>query len=311
MENSEKTSAEESVLITGGSGLVGRYLTSMLLSEGYRVSHLSRKASHFGRVRVHRWDPEKGILDPAVLADVDYIIHLSGANIGEKRWTGERRREITGSRVLSARLLHETATSSGKRFKAFISASATGYYGTLTTGKLFTEEDAPSGDFLGEVCRQWEEQAESFSSISSRVVRIRTAVVLEKSDSALSKYLLPAKFGIFPHLGSGRQYMPWIHITDLCRIYLKAVRDNKMEGAYNAVAPSFTDQRSFMKTLASVMGKPFFAPPVPAFMLRIIMGEMASVVLAGSRVSSEKIISEGFDFQFPDLHSALKDSVSD
>jgi hypothetical protein len=212
---------------------------------------------------------------------------------------------------LTAKLLHETATSSGKRFKAFISASATGYYGSLTSEKIFSEEDTPADDFLGEVCRKWEEQADSFNSISSRVVRIRTAVVLEKSDSALSKYLLPAKFGIFPLLGSGRQFMPWIHITDLCRIYLKAVSDNKMEGAYNAVAPSFTDQRSFMKTLASVLGKPFFSPPVPAFILRIIMGEMASVVLAGSRVSSDKIISGGFSFRFPDLPSALQDALSD
>jgi hypothetical protein len=310
MENNEKGPGEESVLITGGSGLVGRYLTSLLLSEGYRVYHLSRKANHFGRVRVYRWDPEKGILDPAVLEGVDFIIHLAGANIGERRWTKERKKEITASRVLSARLLHEVALSSGHRFKAFISASATGYYGSLTTGRLFTEEDPPADDYLAGVCRSWEEQADLFSGISSRIVKIRTAVVLEKSDSALSKYLLPAKFGIFPVLGSGHQYMPWIHITDLCRIYLKAVSDTGMNGAYNAVAPSYTDQRSFMKTLSLVLGKPFFAPPVPALILRIIMGEMASVVLAGSRVTPDKIISGGYNFQYPDLLSALKDALS-
>jgi uncharacterized protein (TIGR01777 family) len=311
MENNEKGIGEESVLITGGSGLVGRYLTSLLLSEGYRVSHLSRKANHFGRVRVHRWDIEKGILDPAVLEGVDYIIHLSGANIGEKRWTKDRKREIADSRVLSTRLLYEAALSSGCRLKAFISASATGYYGSITSTRLFSEVEPPATDFLGDVCRKWEEQADLFGSISSRVVKVRTAVVLEKSDSALSKYLHPAKFGIFPVLGSGRQYMPWIHISDLCRIYLKAVMDNKMSGAYNAVAPSHNDQRSFMKTLASVLDKTFFAPPVPAFLLNIFMGEMSAVVLKGSRISSDKIISAGYNFQYPDLLSALQNAISD
>ena len=310
MGNSVQNIKEESVLIAGGSGLIGRYLTSLLLSEGYRVSHLSRRASHFGRVRVFRWDPGKEILDPLVFEGVDYIINLSGENIGQKRWSPKRKKEIEISRILPAGLLIEKAIESGHHFKAFVSASATGYYGSYTSDKIFTESDPPSSDFLGEICRKWEEQADKAHTVSDRVVKIRTAVVIEKNDSALSKLLIPARMGIFPILGSGRQYMPWVHIQDLCHIYLKALKDEKIKGAYNVVAPGHIDHKSFMKTLSAVMGKPFISPPVPACLLRLILGEMATVILEGSRVSSEKITGSGYRFSFTTPEEALKDALN-
>ncbi len=296
------------VLITGGSGLVGRYLTSALLSEGYEVSHLSRKTNQFGRVRVFRWDPEKGILDPNVFEGIDFIIHLAGANIGEKRWTKVRKKEIKGSRVDSAKLLLKVIRDNSIDLKGFISASAIGYYGSLTSEHIFTEEDPPAADFLGSTCRQWEEAADRFTETAVRTVKIRTAVVLEKSDSAMAKLLKPARFGIFPVLGSGKQYMPWIHIEDLVNIYLKAVRDENMHGAYNAVAPQHVSQKEFMKNLAAAMHKPFFQLPVPSFFLRLILGEMADVVLKGSRVSGEKIQNAGYIFKYPELNSALTEA---
>lgn len=306
----KKASAQSSVLITGGSGLVGRYLTSALLNKGCKVSHLSRKANQFGKVRVFRWDPEKGILDPIALEGVDYIIHLAGANVGEKRWSKSRKDEIVRSRVESSELLYDVVKKNDIQLKAYISASAVGYYGSVTNEKIFKEEDTAATDFLGNTCRLWEEGADLFASSGIRTVKIRTAVVLEKSDSALSKIMMPARFGFLVQTGNGRQFMPWIHIADLCNIYLKAIEDQQMNGAYNAVSPQHATHKEFIKTLAKVMGKPVFPVAVPGFILRVVLGEMSDVVLKGSRVSSDKIENAGYVFSFGNLHDALKDAVS-
>jgi hypothetical protein len=299
-----------SVLITGGRGLIGRYLTSALLNEGYKVSHLSRKANQFGKVRVFRWDPEKGILDPIIFSGVDTIVHLAGANIGEKRWTERRKTEITNSRVDSAKLIHEVLIKNKIPIKAFITASGVGYYGSVTSEKIYDEEDSAEGDFLGSTCRLWEEAAQLFENSGIRTVKIRNAVVLEKTDSALSKMMMPAKFGFLVQTGTGKQYMPWIHIADICYIYLKAIKDPAMKGVYNAVAPQHTTHKKFINTLAAVMGKPVFPIPVPAFLLRAILGKMSDVVLKGSRVSSERIENSGYIFLYPDLFGALKDVLN-
>lgn len=296
-----------SVLITGGSGLIGRYLTSVLLEGGYRVSHLSRKTNQFGKVRVFRWDPEKGILDPLVFEGVDYIVNLAGANIGEKRWTGVRKREIESSRIDSAKLLFRVIKENKIPIKGFISASAVGYYGSITSDRIFTENDQPADDFLGTVCRKWEEAADHFYGIGVRVVKIRTGVVMEKSDSALSKMMIPARFGFLVQTGNGRQYMPWIHISDLCNIYLKAITDKEMNGAYNAVSPQQVTHKVFVKTLSQVIGRPVLPVPVPNIILKAALGEMSDVVLKGSRVSAEKISKSGYTFLYPELAGALKE----
>lgn len=296
-----------SVLITGGSGLIGRYLTSRLLSEGYTVSHLSRKQDQFGKVRVHRWDPEKMILDPAVLQGVDCIIHLAGANIGGKRWTRKRKEEILQSRTGSANLLYKTSSEHGVRIKTFITASAIGYYGSATTENIFKETDPPYNDFLGNTCRLWEEAADQFANTGARVVKIRTGVVMEKNDSALAKMLMTAKWGFLIQTGNGRQYMPWIHIDDICNIYLKAVEDKNMTGSYNAVAPQHTTHREFIKTLADIMKSRVFPVPVPSLLLRIVLGEMSDVVLNGSRISSDKLSESNYNFIYKNLNEALRD----
>jgi uncharacterized protein len=299
-----------SVLITGGSGLVGRYLTSTLLSMGYKVSHLSRKTNQIGEVKSSRWDPEKGFIDSAVFKDIDYIVHLAGANIGEKRWTTKRKSEIVSSRIDSSRLLHKVITENNIRLKAFITASAIGYYGSVTSEKIFNEDDDPGNDFLGTTCRLWEKGADLFENSGIRTVKIRTAVVLEKSDSALSKLMMPAKFGFLIQTGSGRQYMPWIHITDLCNIYLKAIDDQTIEGSFNAVSPQHVTNKDFMRTLAKVMKCKVFPIPVPEFLLRIVLGEMSDVILKGSRVSSGKIVKSGYRFLYETLEEALKNVIN-
>jgi len=305
--NSQKNSG---VLITGGSGIVGRYLTSLLLSEGYKVSVLSRNADHHREFKVLSWDPENKIIDPSVFEGIDYIIHLAGANIGEKRWSVNRKKEIISSRSDSASFLHKAITDSGIHLKAFITASATGYYGSVTSDKIFTEKDPPSKDFLGTTCRLWEQGADLFRNIGVRTVKIRTAVVLEKSDSALTKLMKPARYGFVVRTGNGQQYFPWIHIKDLCNIYLMAIEDPNINGAYNAVAPEHVNHNDFVRTMALVMNRPVFLPPVPAFILKAIMGEMSVVILEGSCVSSEKIIKAGYKFIFGNLNAALENVIN-
>jgi uncharacterized protein len=309
IQSPEILSGGSSILLTGGSGLIGRYLTSALLSEGHTVSHLSRNGVSSEKVRVFKWNPEKKIIEPGAFEGVDIIIHLAGANIGEKRWTIKRKEEIINSRVASARFLYEIISGNNIPLKAFITASATGYYGCMTSDRIFTEEDPPAADFLGTTCRLWEEGADLFSRMGIRTVKIRTAVVLEKSDSALRKMMKPARYGLAVRLGSGRQFFPWIHIDDLCNIYVKAVKDKKMNGAYNAVSPEHINHNDFMRTLATVMGKPLFLPPVPASILRVIMGEMSDIVLKGSRISCKKIIEAGYIFRFDRLEGALKNVI--
>jgi len=293
------------ILITGGSGLIGKYLTSALLADGFSVSHLSRKQEQFGRVRVYRWDPEKEIADSSLFEGIDYIIHLAGANIGERRWTEKRKSEIVRSRVNTTRFLHKLVTENKIPLKAFISASAVGFYGSETSERIFSENDQPADDFLATTCRLWEEAADAFEKSGIRTVKIRTAMVLEKSDSALTRLLMTAPFGFLVRFGKGDQYIPWIHISDLCGIYIKAIKDLSVSGAYNAAAPHHITHDEFIKTLGIILGKPVLFPQIPSFTLSAVLGEMACVVLKGSRVSCEKIKNSGYKFSFGTLSAAL------
>jgi len=305
-ENQTDTNLQKnlSVLISGGSGLIGTHLTTSLLTAGYKVTHLSRKGNQSGKARVFMWDPEKKLIDHEAFEGLDFIIHLAGANIGEKRWTIKRKEEIIKSRVNSTRFLHKTVVDNGIRLKAFISASATGIYGSETSEKIFNENDPPASDFLGSVCKQWEAAADLFYNSGIRTVKIRSGVVLEKSDSALSKLMASGKFGFLIQTGTGLQYMPWIHVNDLCNIYIEALEDSEMGGAYNAVAPQQVTHREFIHVLAKVMKLPVL-PPVPGFLIRIALGEMSEMILNGSRISSEKIMNTGYSFQFKTLENAL------
>jgi hypothetical protein len=298
-----------SVLITGGSGLIGKHLTVLLLARGYIVSHLSRKEIKGDKVRSFIWDPEKMSVDKAAFTGIDFIVHLAGANIGEKRWTKTRKRKILESRVNSAGLLFDSIRSIGIGLKGFISASASGIYGSETTEKIFKEPDPAADDFLGLVCKSWEESADLFATAGIRTVKIRTGVVLEKNDSALSKLMMSGKFGFLVQTGSGQQYMPWIHINDLCNIYLRAIEDTSMTGPYNAVAPQHVKHEEFIKTLAGVMRLPVFPVPVPGFVLKAVLGEMSDIILKGSRVSSEKLTAEGYVFDYHKLETALENII--
>ena len=295
------------VLITGGTGLVGKHLSEKLKEKGYSVVILSRKKNVDAEISTYSWDLEKKEIEAGALDSVDYIINLAGANIGEKRWTAKRKKQIIDSRIKSSGLIYDNIKPNKIKPKAFISASAIGYYGAIISEKAFYETDLPASDFLGETCRLWEQSADKFENSGMRVVKIRTGVVLAEKGGVLSKMIVPVKLGFGSAIGSGKQYMPWIHIDDLCSIYIKAIEDIQMSGAYNAVAPQHTTNVEFTRTLANVLKKPFWFPAIPAFMLKIIFGEMSEMLLRGSRVSSEKIIIAGYKFKFSNLQAALTD----
>jgi len=295
----------ETVLITGGTGLVGKNLGILLRNKGYVVKTLSSKPSE----KNYFWDIDKQEIGCEALQNVDHIIHLAGANIGEKYWTKKRKKLILDSRVNSAQLLFDAVKKRAVKPKTFISASAIGYYGAFTIEKIFTEKDNAATDFLGTVCKEWELAATKFETIGLRVVKIRTAVVLSPNGGALQSILKPMKYGFGAVLGNGKQYMPWIHIDDLCEIYCKAIGDKSMSGAYNAVAPEHITNRDFTKILAQRLHKPLLLPAIPSIFFKLLLGQMSDLLLKGSRISCEKIISTGFIFKYSNIRQALNVSV--
>ena len=296
----------KNVLITGGTGLIGKHLSERLIQSGYRVSVLSRERNNNSKIPVYAWDLEKKTIDNEALENVDYIVHLAGANIGERRWTEKRKQLILDSRVKSSNLIFEELKRKNIKLKAFISASAVGYYGAVTSNKIFNETDFAPNDFLGETCRLWEQTTNQFENVGIRTVIIRAGIVLAKEDGALSKMMGPVKMGIGSAIGDGKQYIPWIHIDDICNIFIKAIENDAMHGAYNAVSPDPKTNKEFTKTLAKVLNAPFWFPAIPAFALKLMFGKMSEIFLKGSRVSSDKISATGFQFRFPELEKALK-----
>ena len=297
------------VLITGGTGLVGRKLVKKLLKKGYEVAILSRSKNIDLHVPSYHCDYTTNQIDKEAINTADFIIHLAGANISEKRWSTKRKQEILDSRVKTGELILNSIDQEQKKLKAFISASATGYYGSVTSDKIFIEDDPNYNDFIGNTCKSWEQVADEFQSAGVRTVKLRTGIVLTKEDGALAKMTTPLKFRIGALLGNGNQYLSWIHVDDLCSIYIKAIEDIKMKGSYNAVSPQHISYKELIEQLHFFFQKPFFYIKIPPVVLKIIFGEMADILLNGSRVSSQKLIKEGYKFKFPTIQSALTDLI--
>ncbi|SEM81898.1 hypothetical protein SAMN05421856_1078 [Chryseobacterium taichungense] len=293
------------ILITGASGLIAQEL-SKRLEKNYTVRLLTRNKKHDNEFE---WNIKAQTMDENALEGVSHIIHLAGANISEKRWTDERKKELISSRIDSAGLILKKLQEQNIKLKSFITASGINYYGTKTTDKIFNENDGQGDDFLSEVVVLWEAAADQFKkqNLAERVAKIRTAVILSEKDGALKKMLPTIKIGIGSPLGTGKQYMPWIHIEDVVAIYEYAIQNSEIDGAFNAVSPQHTTNENLTKTIAEVIKKPLFMPNVPGFLLKLIFGELADALLEGSRASAGKIQKAGFHFEFPDLKAALED----
>ena len=289
-------------MITGGSGLIGRRLSFLLKSRGYEVRILSRSNNPKNNYKTFVWNVSEQYINDSAFEGLNHIIHLAGAGIADKRWSEKRKKEIIASRVASTNLLYNTVKRLKTPLNSFISASATGYYGAVTSETIFEEKDKPAKDFLGKVCSLWEDSIFQFNEIKIRTVALRTGIVLSKDGGALKKMKTP----IITSLGNGKQYMPWIHIDDLCELYIKAIEDQEFKGAFNAVSPEHISNLSFSKKISKIFNHPFLAIGAPSFILQIVFGEMSTIILNGSRISANKIKQAGFKFKFENLEKALK-----
>ncbi len=296
------------VLITGGTGTIGKRLSQLLQNRGHETVMVSRTAKE--QLRIYGWDLKKRWIDPKAFEGVDYIMHLAGAGIADKPWTKERKQEIIDSRVVSSEVLAEHFTSTNTRLKGVLSASAIGYYPLVNDLPAQTEESDAGEGYLSKVCIAWEDSVNRFADIANFVSKVRIGLVLTPEGGALSKLIPPVKYYVGSPLGSGRQAMPWIHVDDVCNIFIHLM-ENELGGIYNATGPDKADNATFMQTLGDVMDRPLLLPNVPEFVIRLMVGEMADLVLKGPHVDSSKIQETGFHFDFPTLNAALSDLLYD
>lgn len=296
----------KNILITGASGLVGSRLTELLLEKGYQVSHLGRNKKP-GRVPSFVWDVGKKQIDSQSIVNVDTIVHLAGAGVADKRWTKKRKKEIVDSRTHSTALLFQALANNKNSVSSVISASAIGYYGFYDESNFLSEESQPGTDFLATVTRAWEEAVDQFISLGLRVVKLRIGIVLSEKGGALKSMTLPVRYGVGSPLGSGQQHVSWIHVDDLCLMFIKAIEDDSIHGAYNAVGPNPVTNKELTQAIGKFLKKLLWVPPIPTFLLKIILGEMANMVVHGSKISSNKIQQAGFKFKYADIQNALSD----
>lgn len=295
------------VLITGASGLVGTELSALLKEKGYEVAHLTRNKKKDYPYQQFEWDIKKQEMEEEAIRFADVIIHLAGAGVADEKWTDKRKKIIIESRTESAALLYKTiAKMPDHAPEHFISASAIGYYGMDTGNKLVDENSAAGTDFLAEVTKKWEASADQFMSLQIPTAKIRIGIVLSEKGGALPQLAQPIKLFAGAPLGSGKQWMSWIHIEDLARLFLH-IMENKLTGIYNGVGTNPATNKEVTKAVAKALNKPLILPNVPPFAMKLILGEMAQMVLGGNKVSAEKTLNSGFEFKFEQLDKALED----
>ena len=296
------------VIIPGGSGLIGSSLARLLISKGYVPVIVSRsKVNINSNIETAEWNPYSEELDTKPFEDTDAVINLSGYPIAAGRWTKKRRKLIYDSRIITTKKLVSIFEQLDKKPQIFIAGSAVGYYGDRGD-EVLDEKSSPGNDFAARVCNDLEQEAVKAEKLGIRTVRIRTGVVLSKSGGALAKMLLPFKMGLGGRLGSGSQYFPWIHETDLVKIFLYCLENTKIGGAVNGVSPGIVTNKEFTRELGKALKRPAVFP-VPAAGLKLILGEMSSVLLGSQRAEAKKIIEAGFKFEFENIEDALLDCL--
>lgn len=298
----------QNILITGGSGLIGQELSKRLTALNYGVSHLTRTLKQNAAYKQYRWDIAADYIDEKAFEETDIIIHLAGENVSNGRWTAQQKQKILDSRIKSAELISKHLKD--KKLNAFISASGISYYGTVTSPQIFNETDSAGTDFLAQVSVKWENAVHAISAQAERVAILRTGVVLSQLGGALKKMVSPIKMGIGSPLGSGNQYLPWIHVNDMVNMYVHAVQNNQFSGIYNAVASQHCTNKEMTEAIAKALNKKLWAPNVPTFVLKGLFGEMADIILKGSRIDNALIKSTGFSFEYDDLEQALKNLLT-
>ena len=276
-------------LITGGSGLIGNELTKLLLEKNEEVFWLTSSQKNKTGVKSFSWNINKNQLDENCFQDIDVIIHLAGAGIADKKWTVDRKKELIDSRIKSTQLLFESLKLIQNKPKSIICASAIGIYKNHND-HLLSEESEIGTDFLADLTNQWENEVNKFETLGIRVVKIRTGIVLSKDGGYLKSVAAPAKYGLATALGNGKMITSWIHISDIAHLFLYASKNEKMQGVYNAVAPNPVTNYEITKQIAKALNRPFFLPNIPAFILKLIFGEMASVIFMSQNIFSQKTV---------------------
>jgi uncharacterized protein (TIGR01777 family) len=302
----------EHILITGGTGLVGKRLTQLLTARGYYCIILTRSIKNklpTSQIEYVKWDVKNKAIDIDAVQKADYILHLAGAGVLDKRWTKAYKQEIVDSRTKSSELLIETLKNNTHHVKTLISASAIGWYGPdKIADHFFMEDEVANDDFLGETCKVWEQSVSPAIPLGIRVCSLRTGIVLSKDGGALAEFTKPIKFGIAAILGSGKQIISWIHIDDLCNIYIDAIENTALQGSYNAVAPEPVSNKTLTTKLAkAIKGNFYIAVHVPKFILKIMLGESSIEVLKSTTISASKIKSTGFTFIYPTIDAAINE----
>ena len=307
-----------SVLISGGTGLIGSNLTRHLIERGFDIIILTRvkeKTSDNPKISYSYWSVKDKQIDADVVKKIDHVVHLAGAGVMDKKWTADYKKTIIDSRVKSAELILSCLKENDNHLKTFVSSSAIGWYGKDTDPLIrkdgFIETDPPSNDFLGETCVLWEAASGPVTALGTRLVKLRTGIVLSNKGGAFKEYKTPLNFGVASILASGNQAVSWIHIDDLCRMYCEAIENTFLNGSYNAVAPEPVSQKSLILKLGQKMRRKFFIPLyVPAFMLKLIFGKRSIEILKSATVSNKKIKAAGFTFLYPSIDSALDELVN-
>ena len=296
------------ILISGATGLVGNVLIQEALLKGNEIHFLTRNKSKLGShdgVTAFYWNPSKNEIDTACFEEVDSIIHLAGATVS-KRWTKKYKEEILSSRIQSTSLLVESLKNKEHQIKTVVSASAIGVYPS-SMDKIHNEEDPVKSDsFIEEVVVEWERTVDRFLELNLKVSKLRIGLVLASNGGVLETLKIPTQFGLGAAFGSGKQWQSWIHISDLAHLFITAASD-QWEGVYNATAPEVVSQKKFIKHLASSINRPFFMPPLPKFLIKLLVGEMSALVLNSHYISNQKVTDTGFKYQFSTLKEALED----
>lgn len=296
------------IVIGGGTGLIGARLADMLAERGDEVRILSRNPKDVNKHKGFAWDARAMTIDDAAMKGVTHVVNLAGAGIADGRWSADRKKLIISSRTQTTALLAKAINDNGNSVTAYISASAIGYYGN--SGESWVKEDQEPGEgFLSESTLAWEDAVAKLGTQTGvRTCMLRTGIVLSPDGGALEKMLLPAKFGVSGYFGDGQQWFSWIHLDDMCRIYLEAIDNNRFQGPINAVAPVPVRNKDFAKALARKVKTPAISLPVPAIGLKLAFGEMSHTILDSCRVSSEKLVDDlGFTFSWPEVEGALAD----